>query len=67
MVLETKHGRIVREHKLTAVSIGYRGKQHHFFLRLPYDEQGRAHVPQAQLDRILDGLGVQRGCTYTVG
>lgn len=67
MVLEGIKNPVVREPKLTAVSVGFRGQSHHFFLKLQCDEQGRARVPQHQLDRILESIGVRRGDTYTVG
>lgn len=66
MVLETSDQRPVMDMRLTAVSVGFRGGRHQYFLQLPHDEEGRAHLPQRQLEKILDSLGVRRGDTYTV-
>jgi hypothetical protein len=55
------------KYKLTMVSVASRGKRITRFLKLPYDAQGRATLPEKILSRMLDELGAFPGGTYTVG
>lgn len=53
--------------KLTAVTIGHGRRKITAFVPLRHDAQGRAVLPAAVMDRMLDDLNVMRGQTFTVG
>lgn len=52
--------------KLTAVSIWFRGVRHTYFVELAV-ENGKPILPAADLDLLLDRIGVRRGDTFAVG
>ena len=53
--------------KLTAVTIGARGRKQQFFAMLEHNAAGEAILPMHVLDKFLDEANVRRGDTYTVG
>ena len=53
--------------KLTAVTMGHGRHRLQAFVYLKHDANGKAVLPRATLDTMLDDLHVQRGDAYTVG
>ncbi len=53
--------------KLTMISVWFRGVRHTRFVQGTVHPDGSVSVSQAQVDRVLDQLGVRRGDTYTLG
>jgi hypothetical protein len=51
--------------KLTAVTIGHGNHRKQFFVMLEHDDQGRARLPLAELDKQLKY--VPRWTTITIG
>jgi hypothetical protein len=55
-------------HKLTAVSLYFRGRRYTRFLWLEQNSDGKgAIIPEHILNAWLDSLKVQRGQTYSIG
>jgi hypothetical protein len=53
--------------KLTLVSIGHGRNKITAFVPLKHDADGKAVLPRATLDTMLNNLHVRRGGTFTVG
>ena len=53
--------------KLTLVSIYFNGRNRAAFMPLRHDIEGRAILPVAAMDKMLDDARVMRGQTFTVG
>ena len=51
----------------TLVTIGCGMKKKTFMVAARINQQGQAVVQPTQLEHMLDGMGVRRGQTYTVG
>ena len=53
--------------KLTAVTVGHGTHKLQAFVYLKHDADGRAVLPRATLDTMLDDLHVRRGDAFTHG
>lgn len=52
--------------KLTMISIRFQGRLHWFFVNAKI-VNGKTVVAESVLEELLDGIGVRRGDTYTLG
>jgi len=53
--------------KLTAVTMGHGRHRLQAFVYLKHDADGKAVLPRATLDTMLDDLHVRRGDAFTAG